>query len=154
MSSSYKAVTDHKQFDWDQRLWRWFIILQYSGNSKTKKVTINPKDPTTFQCYLYTRGCVLRGFANSQCRPNNEDTSLAPFNGLEHQNCSTPRTSLRVIRHDVAGAEGIKEAAIITMFLHERQKLKFLNCWWIFVLRRSSWNLIPRKATDECILKP
>jgi len=86
-----------------------------------KIITIGPKDPTTFQCYLYTRGCVLRGFANCQFRPNNEDTSLAPFNELEHQNCSTTRKGLRVIPHDVQGAEK-KEAAIITMFLQRKDK--------------------------------
>jgi hypothetical protein len=41
---------------------------------------------------------------------------------LEHQNCSTTRTSLRVIPHDVEGAEGIKEAAIVTMFLQRKDK--------------------------------
>ena len=38
---------------------------------------------------LGLRGFVRGGFANSPSRPINKNTSLRPFNGLEHRNCST-----------------------------------------------------------------
>lgn len=42
---------------------------------------------------LSFRGCVLRRFANLRGCPKNKSTSLGPFSGKEHQNCSTTRTS-------------------------------------------------------------
>lgn len=44
---------------------------------------------------------VLRDFANSLGRPENENMSLELFDGQEHQNCLTVLRSFPAIPHDV-----------------------------------------------------
>ena len=51
---------------------------------------------------LAFRGFVLRG-SQIQGSPKNKSTSLGPFNGQQHQNCSTTRTGLRATPRDVQG---------------------------------------------------
>ena len=63
------------------------------------------KTMQNIQSSLAFRGFVLPGFANSEGRPKNNNTSLWPCNGSEHQNCSTARTGLRGMLHDVLGFE-------------------------------------------------
>jgi len=61
---------------------------------------------------LAFRGFELRGFANSWSRPINTNTiSVGPFSGYEHQNCSTTRTGLRAIPHDVQRVDGGKKSS-------------------------------------------
>lgn len=54
-------------------------------------------------------GVVLRGFANLRCWPNNKNTSFRPCSGQEHANCSSTRTGLWAIPHDVQEANGEEE---------------------------------------------
>jgi hypothetical protein len=85
--------------------------------------------------FLAFRGFELCGFGNSRGSPKNKNTSLEPFNGQEHQNCSTARTDLRATPRDAQGAEGKKEAAI-TMFLQRKEKhYKILKHFTIFIAR-------------------
>jgi hypothetical protein len=74
------------------------------------------------QSSLAFSGFVLPGSANSEGRPKNNNTTLCPCNGSEHQTCSTARTGLRGILHDVQGYEGGGgEAAPITVFLQRKE---------------------------------
>jgi hypothetical protein len=78
------------------------------------------------------RGFVVHGLQNLGVISKTTNTSLDPFSGQEHQNCSTVRTGVRVIRHYVQGLEGEKEAAAITMLLHRKEKhnKKCYNFFW------------------------
>lgn len=98
---------------------------------------------------------MLRRFANSGNRPKHKNRSLRPVNGKENQNYSTTLISFRGISHGTQGAEGRKEAALVTVFLQRKEKhYKFAEnlCGRIlfadFRLALEGWNLTVNE-TDE-----
>jgi hypothetical protein len=71
-----------------------------------------PNGSTLIPCFLH------HGLENLHGQPKYKNTSIRIISRWEHPNRSTIQTGLQAILHDIQGAEGNKEVAAITMFLH------------------------------------
>ena len=112
---------------------------------------------------LTLRGFVLCGFANPRASPQNKNLSFCPFSLWEYRNCSTRRTGLRNIPHDVQGVDGRSrwDTSSFQQSVSANRNKTLKYCFFgaavnhprIFTLRGGvgSWTLSPRRSRDECV---